>query len=57
MVRMSKQGERRAQFPRKTKNPSPKTGTKENNLPHGFKPHENGIVGDMATKAFIPKIK
>ena len=57
MVRMSKQGERRAKYPRKTKNPSPKTGAKKNNLLHGFNAHENALTGDFATKAFIPKIK
>lgn len=57
MVRMSKQGERRAAFPRKNKKPSAKTGTLKDNLPHGFKLHENAIAGEMAEKAFIPKIK
>lgn len=57
MVRMSKQGERRAQFPRKTKAPSPKTGTKQDVLAHGYKAHANAISGDVAQLAFIPKIK
>ena len=57
MVRMSKQGERRAKYPRKTKNPSPKTGPKKDHLPHGFKSHENALAGDFSERAFIPKIK
>lgn len=57
MVRMSKQGERRAKFPRKTKSPSPQTGSRKDNLPSGFKTHDNAIGGDLAGKAFIPKIK
>lgn len=57
MVRMSKQGERRAQFPRKHRKPSDKTGPLKDNLPQGFKPHSNAIEGDVAGMAFIPKIK
>lgn len=57
MVRMSKQGERRAQFPRKTKAPTAKTGAKKDNLSDGFKTHENAVSGALAGKFFIPKIK
>ena len=57
MVRMSKQGERRAQFPRKTRAPSVKTGTKQDVLANGYKSHENAVSGEMAGLAFIPKIK
>lgn len=57
MVRISKQAERRAKFPRKHKKPSVKTGTLEDQLPKGFKEHPNAIEGDLAATAFIPKIK
>lgn len=57
MTRMSKKGERRAQYPRKTKAPMPKTGPKEDNLAKGFKEHSNALDGDLAKTAFIPKIK
>lgn len=54
MTRMSKQGERRARCPKRCKPPMPKTGPKKNNLPKGFKEHENAISSE---NAFIPKIK
>lgn len=57
MTRMSKQGERRAQYPRKTKDPLPKSGPKKDNLKLGFKEHANAISGATAERAFIPKIK
>lgn len=57
MTRMSKQGERRAQFPRKNKNPMPKTGSKKDNLKLGFKEHANAVNSEMAGSYFIPKIK
>lgn len=57
MVRISKQTERRNQSPRKARNPSVKTGSLKDNLPSGFKPHENALSGDTASFAFIPKIK
>lgn len=57
MTRMSKQGERRAQFPRKTKDPVPKSGPKKDDLKLGYKEHANAISGAMAQLAFIPKIK
>lgn len=57
MTRMSKQGERRAQYPRKTKAPMPKTGPKEDNLKLGYKEHVNAVEGDLAASFFIPKIK
>jgi len=53
MTRMSKQGKRRNQCPRKRKYPAPKTGSKKDNLPLGYKEH----VNVMATSGvFIPKI-
>lgn len=57
MVRISKQGERRNQFKRKHRSPSPKTGPLKDNLPEGYKPHLNAIEGELATQLFIPKIK
>ena len=57
MVRMSKQGERRNQFPRKHRAPAKKTGPLKDNLPNGFKAHENAIEGELASSMFIPKIK
>lgn len=57
MTRISKKEERRAHCPKKTKPPAPKTGPKEDNLPNGFKPHDNALESDLAKAAFIPKIK
>lgn len=57
MVRISKQNERRNRSPRKAKNPSVKTGPLKDNLPSGFKMHENALTGEDASLAFIPKIK
>lgn len=54
MVRPSKQSEKRSRFPRKTRNPMPKTGPLKEN---GFKKHLNAIEGESASLAFIPKIK
>lgn len=56
MVRISKQSERRTRSPRKHRPPSVKTGPKRNNLPSGYKPHENALEGEAAKFAFIPKI-
>lgn len=57
MVRISKQAERRSQFPRKTRNPSVKTGPVKDNLKNGFKEHSNAVDGDLAKQVFIPKIR
>lgn len=57
MVRISKQSEKRNRSPRKHKAPSAKTGPLRDNLPNGFKAHENALQGDVAAMAFIPKIK
>lgn len=57
MVRISKQGEKRARFPRRTRNPVKKTGPVQDNLPKGYKPHANAVEGDHAATAYIPKIK
>lgn len=55
MTRMSKQGERRAKSPRRSKAPSIKTGSKKDHLPEGYKVHENAYSGEGSV--FIPKIK
>jgi hypothetical protein len=57
MTRMSKQGERRNTSPRKHRNPSKKTGPLADNLPGGFKTHENSLDGELAKIAFVPKIR
>jgi hypothetical protein len=57
MVRQSKQGERRSKSPHKPRPPAMKTGPRKENLKEGFKPHSNALEGEIAAKAFIPKIK
>jgi hypothetical protein len=58
MVRMSKQGERRHQSPRKRRpNLAKKTGPKKDNLSLGFKEKANAVEGDLSAKLFISKIK
>ncbi len=57
MVRISKQSERRALFPRKHRKPSVKTGSKKDALPLGFKEHQNAVEGSLSTYTFIPKIR
>jgi len=54
MTRIGKKTERRAMSPRKTKNPSVKTGQKKDNLSKGYKEHENAAPQE---NVFIPKIK
>lgn len=57
MVRISKQSERRNQFRRRHRPPSVKTGPLQDNIPNGFKAHDNAVEGDLAATIFIPKIK
>ena len=57
MVRISKQEERRSCSRRRPSAPSKKTGAQEDNLPSGFKEHKNALEGEIASMAFIPKIK
>lgn len=57
MTRMSKKSERRGLSPRKHKAPSPKTGPLKDNLPKGYKEHENAVEGDAGKAFFVPKIK
>lgn len=53
MVRMSKQGKRRAIAKRRPKGPSPKTGPLKTN---NYNKHENAVPQEKATNVFIPKI-
>ena len=53
MTRQSKQGERRARCPKKTKFPAPKTGPKKDQLPKGYREHASALE---STKAYIPKM-
>ena len=55
MTRVSKQARRRAVSPRKHKGPSVKTGPKKDNLPLGYKEHENAAT--ETPTFFIPKIR
>lgn len=55
MVRISKQSEKRNRSPRRCKAPSQKTGPIKEKL--GFNEHPNALSGEVAAKAFIPKIK
>jgi hypothetical protein len=57
MTRQSKQGERRAISPRRPRSPYPKTSAKRDNLPFGFKKHENAIEGEVSDGRFFPKMK
>ena len=57
MTRMSKQNERRMVSPRRPRRPGAKTGPKRDNLPKGYKEHENALVGEQAAAAFIPKVR
>lgn len=57
MTRVKKKAQRRAISPRKRRAPSPKTGPKKDNLPMGFKVHENALAIAAGATTFIPKIK
>ena len=55
MTRPSKQSQRRALCPRKLKCAfAPKTGPKKDQLPHGYKVHENSA---NSNRVFIAKVK
>ncbi len=56
MTRISKQGQLRNISRRRPAPPTPKTGPKPNNLPLGFRPHENAIPAESAKTRFFPKI-
>lgn len=57
MVRVSKKSERRAQFPRKHRPPSTKTGPLKDQLKDGYKVHGNALEGELAASLYISKIK
>ncbi|GAB4228033.1 MAG: hypothetical protein Tsb0021_05170 [Chlamydiales bacterium] len=57
MTRISKQNERRSQSPRRPRSPSVKTGPVKDNLPKGYKEHQNALDNELGKEAFIPKIK
>lgn len=57
MTRMSKQARGRAKSPRRPKAPVKKTGPKNDDLPKGYKEHENALEGELAAKVFISKIR
>lgn len=54
MTRISKQAERRNKSPRKRRAASPKTGPKKDNLPEGYRVHENGLSEN--SQVYIAKI-
>lgn len=56
MVRIGKKEERRARSPRKRKYPSIKTGPKKDDLPLGYKEHNNTAPEGVSHKLFIPLI-
>ncbi|MBS0615491.1 MAG: hypothetical protein JSR58_02945 [Verrucomicrobia bacterium] len=57
MVRISKQAERRNQCRKRCRPPVPKTGPKKENLPSGYKAHENAMSDRTLTQThFIAKI-
>ena len=55
MTRISKQDRRRAVSPRKRKRAGVKTGPKKDNLPKGYKAHENAAPAEQPF--FIPKVR
>ncbi len=56
MVRISKQSERRHQFRRKHRAPSVKTGPLQDNIPNGFKAHDNAVEGDLQLQFLFQKL-
>jgi len=57
MTRMSKQDKRRAVSPRRPRLPSKETGPLKDNLPEGYRVHENAVEGDSSKQIFIGKIR
>lgn len=53
MTRTSKQEERRNQSPRRPKLEGKKTGSKKDNLPKGFREHENALSGSETARSFF----
>jgi hypothetical protein len=56
MVRISKKAERRAVSFRRPKLPGKKTGPLKDNLPKGFKEHQN-LDPSGENRCFIPKVR
>lgn len=56
MTRIYKQQKRRAISPRRPSFPQKKTGKRKDNLPMGYKKHDNAAEGKFESKVFIPKI-
>lgn len=56
MTRMSKQGKRRNQSPRRPRSGFPKTGPKKDNLKLGFKEKVNVATFQAPVTTFIPKM-
>lgn len=57
MVRLSKQTRDRQRSNKRPRLPGVKTGPLAETNPKGFKEHTNALQGDLAARAFIPKIK
>ena len=57
MVRLSKVTRMRAVSKKRPAKPHVKTGALKENLPQGFKEHKNALTGDLASGAFIAKVK
>ncbi|MCB1181237.1 MAG: hypothetical protein KDK55_04365 [Chlamydiia bacterium] len=58
MTRIGKKQERRAISPRKHRSPSLKTGPKRDNLPEGYRLHENALDREKTkNQIFIAKVK
>lgn len=57
MVRISKQGKRRAQYPKKRRAPSEKTGPLQDKLADGYKHLANAVSTHSEQKYYIAKVK
>ena len=57
MVRLSKVTRIRSVSKKRPSQPAQKTGALKETLPNGFKEHKNALTGDVATRAFIAKIR
>ena len=57
MVRLSKVTRMRSVSKKRPSKPSVKTGPLKETLANGFKEHQNALTGDLASRAFISRIK
>ena len=58
MTRLSKKAERRGVMPRRPRPPAEKTGAKADNLPKGFREHNNALSETTAASTmFVPEVK